>query len=233
MPGWRVTLSLAGRTKAPLAQAGALRIGGFGGAEGLADYLRAAGMELVIDATHPFAARISANAVRAAEMAGLPLLVLDRPGWVRREGDRWIEVGSMGEAAAAALGEAPRRVFLAIGRQEVGAFRVAPQHRYLVRSVEPVAAENALAQAQYILSRGPFAEADEMALLREHGIEVVVAKNSGGDATYGKIAAARALGLPVVMVARPPAGGGMKLESPEAVLSLLDHARGIPALRGE
>ena len=227
-----MTLSLAGRTSTPLAQAGELRVGGFGGAEGLAGFLREAGVDLVIDATHPFAARISANAVAAARMAGVPLIVLDRPAWARRQGDRWIEVARMTEAAVA-LGEAPRRVFLAIGRQEVAAFRAAPQHRYLVRSVEPVAPEDAPVQAEYILSRGPFAESDENALLREHGIDVLVAKNSGGAATYGKIEAARALGLPVVMVARPAHAGGMRVESPEAVLSLLDHGPAVATLRGE
>ncbi len=197
-----VTLSLAGRTESPVAQGVPVRSGGFGGAEGLAAYLRETGTDLLIDATHPNAAQISANAAQAARLTGVPILALRRPGWEPVEGDRWTLVDTVGHAAQA-LGEAPRRAFLALGRQEVAAFEAAPQHHYLIRSVDPVEPKLAVPDATYLLARGPFREADERALLKEHRIDVVVSKNSGGEATYGKIAAARALGIEVVMVRRP------------------------------
>lgn len=228
----RVTLSLAGRTGNPLPQAGEVRVGGFGGAKGLADWLRARQVDVLADATHPFAARISANAVDAAGAAGVPLVRLERPQWERQAGDRWVDARDMGHAVAL-LGDTPRTVFLAVGRQEAGRFAASPQHRYIVRSVEPVEAADRIAGARYILDRGPFAEADERALLSAHGVEIVVAKNSGGDATYGKIAAARQLGLSVVMVARPqPPFAGAAASLDEALARILDHAC-LPAVRGE
>jgi precorrin-6A/cobalt-precorrin-6A reductase len=225
----RVTLSLAGRTRAPALPDCAVRVGGFGGADGLAAWLRGAGVTVLVDATHPFARVISANARAAAEGAGVPLVVLARPPWAQAPGDRWTEVPDMADAAAA-LGPVPRRVFLAIGRQEVAAFRAAPHHRYLVRSVEPVAPGDLPQHAETILARGPFPEADEARLLRQRGIEVVVAKNSGGAATYGKIAAARALGVPVVMVARAAVPGAVA--TVEAAEARVRHLAGLPAERG-
>ncbi|MBP7241029.1 cobalt-precorrin-6A reductase [Amaricoccus sp.] len=226
-PGLRVTLSLAGRTRAPeipdaAARVG-VRVGGFGGADGLADWLRAHAVAVLVDATHPFARRISGNAVRAAAAVAIPLVVLERPPWQAVPGDRWTRVPDMA-AAAAALGDAPRRVFLAIGRQEVSAFRAASHHHYLVRSIEPVAPADLPPRAETLLARGPFAEADERALLAARGVEVVVAKNSGGDATYGKIAAARHLGLPVVLVDRPTRPEAAA--TVEAALARLDHVAG-------
>ena len=220
-PSTRVTLSLAGRTAAPRLAACEIRTGGFGGAEGLAAWLAAHGAGLLIDATHPFARVISGNAACAAEAAGIPLVALERPPWQAVPGDRWIRVPDMA-AAAAALGEAPARVLLAIGRQEVAAFRAAPQHAYLVRSIEPVVAADLPPHAEPLLARGPFTEADERALLAGRRIEVVVAKDSGGAATYGKIAAARGLGLPVVLVDRP--AGPEAVATVEAALARLDHA---------
>ena len=137
-PGLRVTLSLAGRTRVPLLPACPVRVGGFGGADGLAAWLRAERVAVLADATHPFARRISANAAQASADAGVPLVVLSRPPWTAVPGDRWTRVADMA-AAALAIGGPPRRVLLTIGRQEVAAFRDAPQHRYLVRSIEPVA----------------------------------------------------------------------------------------------
>jgi precorrin-6A/cobalt-precorrin-6A reductase len=197
-----VVLSLAGRTEHPAAQGVPVRVGGFGGAGGLADYLRENTVGLLVDATHPYAARISANAAEAARIAGVPILALRRPGWERREDDRWTEVDDV-PGAVQALGTMPRHVFLTLGRQEVHAFEAAPQHFYLVRSVDPVEPPLAMPKLETILSRGPFETADELALLERHGIDAVVSKNSGGSATYGKIAAARALGIEVVMVRRP------------------------------
>jgi len=228
-PGTRVTLSLAGRTTAPRLPACGIRTGGFGGADGLAAWLAEHGVSALVDATHPFARVISGNAARAAEAAGIPLVTLDRPPWQPVSGDRWTHVGDMREAARA-LGSAPQRVFLAVGRQEVGAFRAAPQHRYLVRSIEPVPAGDLPPAATAILARGPFPEADERALLAAHEIEAVVAKNSGGEATYGKIAAARALGLPVVMLDRPARPDAV--HTVEAALARLDQLAASAAKRG-
>jgi len=135
-PHLRVTLSLAGRTRAPALPACAIRIGGFGGAGGLARYLAEEAVGALVDATHPFARTISANARAAAGAVGVPLVAVARPPWAAVPGDRWSTVPDS-SAAARAIGAAPRRVLLAIGRQEVAAFREAPQHRYLVRSVEP------------------------------------------------------------------------------------------------
>jgi precorrin-6A/cobalt-precorrin-6A reductase len=201
-PDVAVTLSLAGRTAAPAAQSVPVRIGGFGGAQGLAGYLAQERIEALIDATHPYAAVISANAAEAAASAGVRLLALRRPPWIPIAGDRWTEVADTREAAAA-LGGTPRRVFLALGRKELAPFAEAPWHRYLVRSVDPVDPPLAVPHALYVTGRGPFGEADDRALLEEHHIEIVIAKNSGGTATYGKIAAARARGLPVVLLRRP------------------------------
>jgi precorrin-6A/cobalt-precorrin-6A reductase len=216
-----VTLSLAGRTESPVAQGVPVRTGGFGGADGLAAYLRETGTDLLIDATHPYAAQISANAAQAARVAAVPILALRRPGWEPVEGDRWSLVDKVGHAVQA-LGPAPRRIFLALGRQEVAAFEAAPQHHYLIRSVDPVEPALAVPDAVYLLARGPFREPDERALLEEHRIDVVVSKNSGGEATYGKIAAARALGLDVVVVRRPALPDVPSAETVEALAAMVD-----------
>jgi precorrin-6A/cobalt-precorrin-6A reductase len=221
-PDLRITLSLAGRTKAPLPLAGAIRSGGFGGADGLAGFLRDERIAVLIDATHPFAEQISRNAAAAAAQAGVPLVVLQRPPWEAVAGDRWIRVASVAEAAER-LGEAPRRVFLGIGRQQVAPFAARPQHFYLIRSVDPVDPATAPPRAAFILARGPFAEADERRLLAEHRIDAVVSRNSGGDAAYGKIAAAHALGLPVVMIRRPAAETAHSVGTVEAAVALIDH----------
>jgi precorrin-6A/cobalt-precorrin-6A reductase len=226
-----VTLSLAGRTAAPAVQPVPVRVGGFGGAEGLARYLSAEGIDALIDATHPYAAVISANAARAAQKTAVPLLALRRPPWRPVAGDRWIEVADVA-AAVAALGGAPRRVFLALGRKDLAPFAQAPQHHYLVRSVDPVDPPLAVPRATYVTGRGPFAEAYDRALLHAHGIEVIVAKNSGGAATYGKIAAARTLGLLVIMTSRPPLPAVRAVETVEDALAWLNHMRAPRAERG-
>ncbi|MEG6508913.1 cobalt-precorrin-6A reductase [Methyloligella sp. 2.7D] len=219
------TLSLAGRTAAPAAPPIAYRIGGFGGMGALRQWLRDEGIEAVIDATHPFAAQISKNAVAAAKAESVPLLSLLRPAWAPQQGDRWIEVADM-DAAAAALGEAPRRVFLTIGRQEVAAFEAAPQHRYLIRSIEAPQPEDLPPNAELLLARGPFDEAAETALLRERSIDILVSKNSGGAATAPKLAAARSLNLPVVMVQRPEKPAGVhSVADAEAALAWLEALR--------
>ncbi len=224
-------LSLAGRTAAPAALPVPVRIGGFGGAEGLAAYLAAERIEALIDATHPYAAVISANAAIAARSAGVPLLALRRSPWVPVDGDQWIDVADADEAVHA-LGPAPCRVFLALGRQEIAPFARAPQHHYLVRSVDPIEPKLAVPHADYILARGPFSEEGDRALLTAHYIDVLVSKNSGGSATYGKIAAARALGVPVILLRRPVLPDVQAVESVDAVLAFLDHALAPQAWRG-
>ena len=229
--GLLVTLSLAGRTAEPLPQPAPVRIGGFGGAEGLTEYLRAERIELLIDATHPYADAISFNAARAADQAQVRLLAIRRPPWKRVDDDRWIEAANV-EDAVRALGAGPRRVFLALGRNELQPFAASPQHVYLIRSVDPVDPPLAVPQALYITARGPFGEAEDRALLEQHRIDIVIAKNSGGDATYGKIAASRALGLPVVLLKRPALPEVPSVATVEEALGWLDHAGTCSAARG-
>ncbi len=217
-------LSYAGRTSAPKPPPIPWRVGGFGGVAGLAAYLRAEGVAALIDATHPFAAQMTANAAAAAREAGIPRVTVLRPAWEAGPGDRWTAVATMADAYDA-LGPVPRRVLLTVGRQELAPFR-AP-HRYWVRSIDPP--ETMPPNAMLLAARGPFAAADEQALLAAHRIEVIVSKNAGGAATSGKLEAARALGLPVVMVARPPLPEEPVVPDAAAALAWLDHQR---ALRG-
>lgn len=223
-------LSLAGRTDNPVAQPLPVRRGGFGGAKGLERYLREEGIGAVIDATHPYAAAISRNAASACAAAGVPLLALRRAPWVRQAGDLWREVEDI-PAALAALGDAPRRVFLALGRNEVRAFEAAPQHSYLVRSVDPVMPPLDVPEAAYVVARGPFAEVEERDLLAGHRIELVVAKNSGGDATYAKMKAARALGIEVLLLRRPVLPQVEAVEDIEAALAWLERVATGPTRR--
>lgn len=219
--GERAVLSYAGRTEAPRAQAIPTRVGGFGGVEGLADHMTREGVTHLVDATHPFAARISANAIAAAELAGVKLLALTRPAWEAGPGDRWIRVADTAEAVAALGGEAAR-IFLALGRQTIGDFADAAQHFYLLRFVD-AAEVPALPHHHLVVDRGPFTLAGELALLREHRIEVIVAKNAGGTGARAKLEAARELGLPVVMIDRPFIPDRPRVESVAAVLDWLDH----------
>jgi precorrin-6A/cobalt-precorrin-6A reductase len=226
-----VTLSLAGRTIAPARQPVPVRSGGFGGAAGLADYLGREQIDVLIDATHPYAAGISANARAAAKTSNVRFVALRRPPWVAVAGDRWTEVGNVRDAVRA-LGEKPRRVFAALGHNELAPLLEAPQHSYLIRSVDPVDPLVPLPHAAYVTGRGPFVEADELALMRAHEIEVVIAKNSGGSATYGKIAAACALGVDVIMWRRPPVPDGPNVATVQEAIAWLDHALTSAAARG-
>jgi precorrin-6A/cobalt-precorrin-6A reductase len=227
----KILLSLAGRTKAPAEQPVPVRVGGFGGAEGLARYLEAEGVSLLIDATHPYAAQISRNAAEAARLAGVPLIALSRPAWKPVDGDSWAVVASV-EGAVNALGDAPRRVLVTLGRQELLPFEAAPQHIYSIRSVDPVDPLLDVPDATYILGRGPFDEASERALLKEHRIEIIVSKNSGGTATYGKIAAARELGIEIVMIDRPQLPDVPSAGSVEEAVTMAGHALAFLAKRG-
>jgi len=208
-----------------------VRSGGFGGAARLADYLSGERIDALIDATHPYASGISANALAAATHTGVAFVMLRRPPWIVVERDRWTEVKDVREAVRT-LGEGPRRVFVTLGRNELAPFADAPQHHYLFRSVDPVDPPLPLPHAVYLTSRGPFAETDERALMTEHGIDALVAKNSGGDATYGKIAAARSLGVPVIMLRRPPVPDAPTVATIEDAIAWLDHALTSATARG-
>jgi precorrin-6A/cobalt-precorrin-6A reductase len=220
-PGLAVTSSLAGRTQRPILPPGDVRIGGFGGAAGLARFLLERGIDRVVDATHPFAARMSAHAEHACRAAGVPRLRLLRPSWVPVPGDRWMEVASFAEAAQR-LPDLGRRVFLTLGRRELRAFARLDLW-FLVRTIERPGMLP-LRQGRWLVGRGPFALEDELALLRTHAIDVLVTKASGGGATYAKLVAARQLGLPVLMVRRPPPPPGPVVTSVAAALAWLEGA---------
>jgi precorrin-6A/cobalt-precorrin-6A reductase len=225
------TMSLAGRTATPAAQPVPVRRGGFGGADGLAAYLRTERIDFLIDATHPYAETISANAARAAVQTNTPILAIRRPPWTAVDGDVWIEI-SDAQDAVRALGERPRRVFLAVGRQDLTPFAAAPQHQYFIRSVDPVEPPLAVPQAHYILARGPFTESDDRTLLGSLCVDAIVAKNSGGGATYSKIAAARVLGIPVLMFRRPAVADCPCVATIDEAVAWLDHAVNLAVPRG-
>jgi len=200
-PGLRVISSLAGRVSRPALPPGEVRVGGFGGAAGLAAWARAEGVGVVVDATHPFARTISAHAAEACAAAGLPLLRLARPAWTARDGDDWRPAGSLEEAAALLPGMGTR-VLLTTGRQGLAAFAGLDELWFLIRCVDPPSGP-VPARCEVMLARGPYEREAERALMQRFGIDVLVTKNSGGSLTAGKLEAARDLGLPVVMVARP------------------------------
>lgn len=230
--GYRLLLSMAGRTRDPVPQPVPMRSGGFGGANGLATFITENGFDLLVDATHPYAARISANAAKAAEIANVPLIALERPAWGRRDGDDWQDVADV-QAAVNALGTDSEHAFLALGRQELLPFEAAPHHHYLIRSVDPVEPPLRVPHASYITARGPFAVEDEIELLRENRIRFIVSKNSGGTAAYAKIEAARKLGISVLMIARPPRPTGMTVPTINAALAAIRHQLSLLDERGE
>ena len=226
----RVITSLAGRTRQPAPVPGELRVGGFGGASGLAAYLAAERIAVVIDATHPFAAQISAQAHEACAAVGVQRLLLHRPPWQRHARDRWIEVADTA-AAAAALPGLGRSVWITIGARELDAFAVLSGYRFLVRLVEPPSKPLLLADCEVLLGRGPFSLEAERRIIARHGIGVLVAKAAGGAATEAKLVAARERGLPVVMVRRPPPPPGPRVDGVSAALDWLGTS--LPGLRGE
>ncbi|UOA28688.1 cobalt-precorrin-6A reductase [Pseudosulfitobacter sp. DSM 107133] len=214
--------SYAGRTAVPVAQPLPTRVGGFGGVEGLAHFLQTQGITRVVDATHPFAAQISRNAVAACAAANVPLVAFQRPPWRAGAGDDWRLVADL-DAAVNALPEAPSRVFLAIGKQNLDAFAVKPQHRYLLRLVDPPAQPLPLARADVVIARGPFDLVKDLALLEQNRIDLIVAKNAGGTGAQAKLDAARALGLPVVMIDRPAVPPRTTFSGVADVLHWLGH----------
>jgi precorrin-6A/cobalt-precorrin-6A reductase len=212
--------SLAGRTTNPQPQPIPTRTGGFGGVEGLARFLRDESIDAVIDATHPYADQMSTHAVAASKETGVPLASLVRAEWKREAGDHW-QVVANAEAAARALGTEPRRAFLSLGRQDLHLFAAAPHHHYLARLIEWPDQAVLPPDLRLLQARGPFDRADEERLLREERIDVMVSKNAGGTATYAKIEAARALGLPVVMIARPHKPAGVVMADVDACVDWL------------
>jgi precorrin-6A/cobalt-precorrin-6A reductase len=205
--GADVVSSLAGRVREPRLPDGPVRIGGFGGAAGLADYLRAEAITHLIDATHPFAAAISANAAEAAAQAGLPLLVLRRPPWPADPS--WQTVPDIAGAAAAVRAWPGESVFLTTGRRDLGAFAADGRHRFLVRAVDPPDPDGPVPpRMTLVLDRGPYTPEREAALMRAHGVGLLVTKNSGGPMTAAKLQVARELAVQVVVVERPPLSPG-------------------------
>ena len=217
------TVSLAGRVARPASQALPQRVGGFGGVDGLIGHLRDNRVTHVIDATHPFAAQMSRNAVAACARAGVPLIALTRAPWEAGPGDRWQHVSDIA-GAVDALDRPALRVMLAVGRMHLAAFAVHPRHFYLLRLVDPPEALPDLPDRHVVVDRGPFDIAGDTALLRRHRIDLVVSKNAGGEGASAKIAAARALGLPVLMIDRPALPQRSETHDPGEVLRWLGHA---------
>ena len=216
--GLEVVTSLAGKVTRPRLPRGEVRIGGFGGAEGLALWLRENGASAVIDATDPFADEISASAIGAARETGTPLLRLLRPPWTEQPGDEWIEVPDM-RTAAHVVRERFRRPMLTVGKQGASAFAGDTHGSYLIRCSEPP--PGALPHRYLlVLDRGPFGVDSERTLMSRHRIDALVTRNSGGSASGAKLAAARDLRIPVVMVERPEAP-----TASETVHSVDDAAR--------
>ncbi len=213
--------SLAGRVRAPRLPEGEVRVGGFGGIEGLRSWIADNDVAAVVDATHPFAAGISANAAAAARDPGVPMVCVRRPNWPERPGDRWVRVPDLAAAAqaAATLGE---RVFLTIGRQGVDAFAGQQRQWFLIRAIDPPAGPLP-PRHEILLARGPFELEDESRLIAEYRIDVLVTKDSGGDQTEAKLAAAREAGIPVVLVDRPPLPEGVQVV--ETVAQAMDWLR--------
>lgn len=221
--GVQAMFSYAGRVDSPRPQPIPHRVGGFGGVEGLAAYLSDHSITHVIDATHPFAAQMSNNAVVACEEAGVDLCALERGPWRNKPGDSWKNVTDMA-GALAALPDSPRRIFLAIGRQHVAEFAAKPQHHYLLRLVDAPEGDLPVPNASVVLARGPFDLAGDRALLQEHKIDLIVAKNSGGVGARAKLDAARELGIPVILIDRPHIPTRPIMRTVTDVMDWLDHA---------
>lgn len=221
------TLSYAGRTRNPVAQPVPTRIGGFGGVDGLTRYLRDHAITHLIDATHPFAAQMSLNAHAASAAAGIPLTRFERAPWQAQAGDDWRHVPDL-SAAVNTLPDTPAIIFLAIGKQHIAGFAAKPQHRYILRFVDRPDAPLPLPDAQVIVARGPFDVAGDTALMRDHSVTHIVAKNAGGTGAEAKIVAARSLGLPMIMIDRPSLPQAHISRGVEDALAWLTHE----ALRG-
>jgi precorrin-6A/cobalt-precorrin-6A reductase len=214
--------SYAGRTANPVPQPIPQRVGGFGGADGLATYLTSENITHIIDATHPFAAQISRNAVTASHATGTPLLAYVRPPWQPQPADRWTQAIDI-NAVIAALPAAPTNIFLAIGKQHLAPFIAKPQHHYLLRLVD-APGDLPLPNATAIIGRGPFTHQNDTELLRHHAITHIVAKNAGGQGAVAKITAARALGLRVILIDRPELPPRQTAQTIPEVMAWLAHS---------
>ena len=219
--------SYAGATLTRRTPALPTRVGGFGGVQGLVQYLRDQHISHVVDATHPFAAQMSSNAIAACAELGIPLLAMERPAWSAQPGDQWIPVPDMA-AAALALEARFKNIFLAIGRKQLAAFAGQPTtHHFVLRVVDQTDEVLPLPPSSYqlIVARGPFALEDEIALLQRHAVDCIVSKNAGGADTYAKIEAARALQIPVIMVSRPQLPARMRCQTPQQAMDWLAGQR--------
>jgi precorrin-6A/cobalt-precorrin-6A reductase len=226
--GYDVTVSYAGRTRERTSTPGRIRVGGFGGIDGLAEHLVSHRVDAVVDATHPFAKHMPHHAAAACETVAVARLRVCRPPWQAVAGDRWHEASDLDAAAELLADLAPRRVFLTTGRQELQPFAGLVDTWFLVRAIEPPDGMP-LAHASVILARGPFEVAGELALLRDHGIDLVVTKNSGGTAAAAKLTAARELGLPVVIVTRPPGPAGPRASSVDEAMAWIAELEDAPS----
>ena len=220
--GMNAVFSYAGVTKSPVAQPLATRVGGFGGVEGLKTYLTTEGITHVVDATHPFAAGMSTNAIAACAETDVDLCALERPAWRAEQGDIWTNVSDM-TTAVQALPVDPKRVFLAIGKKNIADFAVQPQHHYLLRLVDAPDGVISLPSYDAVVARGPFEVAQDTALLQDHRIDLIVAKNGGGKGARAKLDAARALGLPVILIDRPKVPERRVLPTVADVMAWLGH----------
>ncbi len=221
--GVQGTVSFAGRVERPVPQPLPKRIGGFGGVDGLVTYMKAEKITHLVDATHPFATQMSANAVAACASADVPLIAFTRAPWTPHAKDNWISVPDTA-GAVAALDRPASRIMLAVGRMTLPAFEANPQHFYLLRLVDPPKTTPGFPEHHVIVARGPFTVDGDLALMREYGIELVVSKNSGGTGGVAKIDAARKLGLPVVMIERPALPDRREAYDLEEVVHWMTHA---------
>lgn len=211
--------SLAGRTSTPKQLSGDVVTGGFGGAEGLAGFVKDMSIDTVLDASHPFAGKMTGTAIKVCKESDIQYLRLERPAWQKMSGDNWIEVKSI--AASVPKQEGYSRIFLTIGRQELSAFSGCRNKFFLVRSIEAIDFTPTDCETVHIRDRGPFDTQEEIELLNQHRIDLLVSKNSGGSLTYPKIEAARHLGLPVLMVNRPQLPTCPSVSTVEEILALI------------
>jgi precorrin-6A/cobalt-precorrin-6A reductase len=215
-------LSFAGRTRGLATPPIAFRVGGFGGIAGLKAYLQERQIDAVVDATHPFAAQMSLHAAMACVDLQIPLAVFTRSAWLAQTGDRWTYVEDI-PASVRALDGPARTVFLTVGSLQLATFARAPQHRYIIRTIDPPRAIDDFPSYRLILARGPFRIEDEIALMRNEKIDALVTKNSGGAATEAKLGAARALGIEVIMVGRPTPQAVPTFDTLDDILAWIDH----------